>query len=458
MKVKSLLRSAVLLLALTLCLSLLGGCSSKGKTLMTLEKDGVSVSLSVNTYELMLSRIKGTLCFLKTSAGGFTADQDKFWDYIERMEGRPTETLDSFYRSQVLENCKSYLVGLYLFESMGLSLPASTEAAVDDQLGELLLTDADGSKNKLNQILSAYGVNYELLREAYLMSAKVELVQKELYGENASLIGDNIKMEYLEENYVHFHQYFLEAYHYRYETDVNGDVIYYHTETEQIEHIYYDVHTGFTKTDSEGNPLTDKKGDVIYYTDATCKKIAYNTTYGAPRATVSEDGIYQTKPMTPEELDAVKKKADETFASLQGLSPDEFEAEIEKKQGELIKQGIKNELYADGYYLRTDTDYLAGGEEYEYLQTIVDALQTMEDGQMMMVKSSVGYHILMKYAPTEKAYANAENEVWFSNFNSSLVEKMFFELCETHYADIVIDEKVLASVPSMKKIGINYYY
>ena len=57
MKVKSLLRSAALLLALLLCLSLLGGCSSKGKTLMTLEKDGVSVSLSVNTYELMLSMV-----------------------------------------------------------------------------------------------------------------------------------------------------------------------------------------------------------------------------------------------------------------------------------------------------------------------------------------------------------------------------------------------------------------
>ena len=458
MKTKSLLRSATLLLALLLCLSLLGGCSSKGKTLMTLEKDGISVSISVNTYELMLSRIKGTLCFLKTSAGGYTADQDKFWDYLESMDGGEMKTLDDFYRETVLDNCKTYLVALYLFEQKGLSLPASTVEKIDDDLNELLLTDADGSKNKLNQILSAYGVNYDLLREAYLMTAKMELLQKELYGENASMIGDNVKTEYLNENYVHFHQYFLETYHYRYEQDANGDTVYYYADGEKKGDIYYDVHTGFTKTDSEGNPLTDKNGDVIYYTDATCKKIAYNTTHGFPQAITSKDGIYQTVPMTQTELDFVKAQAEATFDSLQGLSAEDFEAEIEKKQEELVKQGIRNELYTDGYYLRTDTDYLAGGEEYEYLQTIVDALQTMEDGQVMMVKSSVGYHILMKYPHSDKAYAKEENEVWFSDFNTSLVEKLFFALCEGYYTDIQIDDKVLATVPSMKKIGINYYY
>lgn len=458
MRKRNLLRSSVLLLALLLCLSLLGGCSSKGKTLMTLEKDGISVSLSVNTYELMLSRIKGTLCFLKTTAGGYTADQEKFWDYLESMDGGAMQTLDTFYRNTVLENCKAYLVALYLFEQKGLSLPAATVEKIDDELNELLLTDADGSKNKLNQILSAYGVNYDILREAYLMTAKMELLQKELYGENASMIGDNVKTEYLNENYVHFHQYFIETYHYRYEVDANGDTVYYYTEGEKKGDIYYDTHTGYTKTDNDGNPLTDKNGDVIYYTDATCKKIAYNTTYGLPLAVASEDGIYQTVPMTQTEMAEVKEKAEATFASMEGLSPEDFEAEIEKKQDELVKQGIQNELYADGYYLRTDTDYLAGGDEYEYLQTIVDALQTMEDGQMMMVKSNVGYHILMKYPNSDKAYAKEENEIWFSDFNTSLIEKLFFELCEGYYADIQIDEKVLATVPSMKKIGINYYY
>lgn len=458
MRMNKPLRSLALLLALLFCISLLGGCASKGKTLMTLEKDGISVSLSVNTYELMLSRIKGTLCFLQTSAGGYTAEQDKFWDYIERLEGQEAQTLDAFYRNKVLENCKAYLSALYLFESMGLSLPASAIAEVDGQLEELLRTDADGSKNKLNQILASYGVNYDLLREAYLMSAKVEMLQKELYGENASLIGDNIKTEYLEENYVHFHQYFIESYHYRYVTDENGDTVYYHTEGEKKGHVCYDEHSGFTKLTNDGTPLTDKQGDVIYYTDATYKKIAYNTTYGMPQAVISDDGIYLTDPMTKEELEATKTKADETFASMQGLSAADFEEEIARRQDELVKQGINNELYADGYYLRTDTDYLEGGAEYEYLQTIVDALQTMEDGQMLMVQSNVGYHILMKYAPTEKAYEMAENEVWFSTFNTSLVEELFSALCAQHFDAICIDEKVLATVPSMKKIGINYYY
>ena len=51
-----------------------------------------------------------------------------------------------------------------------------------------------------------------------------------------------------------------------------------------------------------------------------------------------------------------------------------------------------------------------------------------------------------------------ENKTWFSSFYSGLIEQLFMERCEEHANDISIDEALLATAPSMKEVGINYYY
>jgi len=453
---KHLLRTLALFLLLAVCLGAFSACSSKGKTLMSLEKDGISVSFSVNLYQLMLSRMKGTLVFNQVTAGGYTANQAKFWDYTDYVEGKGNLTLDQHYRTSILDNCRTTLVSLYLFEREKLSLSAATMEKIESDLQELVRTDGNGSKTKLNAVLAQYGVNYDMLREAYIMSAKVEAVQKELYGEKAELIGYNLKDNYLNENYVHFRQIFLEEYHYVYKKDSNGDVIYYHTEGDQKGHVFYDIYNGERKVLDNGDYATDDHDDEIYYVKGTSyKKIAYDSTNGQPSIELAEDGIsYKTTEMTTEEKEALKTKAEALYAQVDGVSAAEFEAKIAERNKEL---GI-SEVYTDGYYLRTDTDYLSGGNTYEYLQQIVDALQTMEDGETMMVKSAMGYHLIMKYAHSEKAYEKEANEVWFSDFNTRLIEKLYLELCKSYYADIKVDEAVLATVPSMKEIGINYYY
>ena len=162
---KIILRTAALTLA---CLLLLLGCvscSGKGKTLMSLNKDGVSVSLSVNFYELMLSRMKGTLSGYGYTANGVTADYAAFWDFKDTFNGSELQTIDQYYRDNILENCRTYLVALYLFEKEGLSLSAATKEEIEDRLNELILTDGNGSKTKLNSVLSVYGVNYDILKE-----------------------------------------------------------------------------------------------------------------------------------------------------------------------------------------------------------------------------------------------------------------------------------------------------
>ena len=83
----------------------------------------------------------------------------------------------------------------------------------------------------------------------------------------------------------------------------------------------------------------------------------------------------------------------------------------------------------------------------------------MEAGTVAKITSdAAGYHIIMKYDPTPKAYENAANEVWFKNFNSGLVEKLFLERCQSLYADMTVNEKVFASASDIKKIGVNLYF
>ncbi len=114
--------------------------------------------------------------------------------------------------------------------------------------------------------------------------------------------------------------------------------------------------------------------------------------------------------------------------------------------------------YDDGYYLQKGIDYAASGADYAYLSDIVSKLDTMEIGEMSIVQSDYGYHIIRKYAHSQKAYENEVNEAWFENFNSDLIDYLFLETCKKHYDAIQLDEKVYAKTPSMKEIGINLYY
>ena len=81
------IRLCTLLLALALLALPLASCSSRGKPLLTLDKDGVKVTFSVNLYEFMLSRMKGALVSGGYTVGGYTPEQDAFWEYQDTFNG-----------------------------------------------------------------------------------------------------------------------------------------------------------------------------------------------------------------------------------------------------------------------------------------------------------------------------------------------------------------------------------
>ena len=433
-KVKLLL----LILALSLCLPLLAGCAgNQGKTLLSIG----DTTLSVNTYQLLLSRMKGTLARYQ-----YDVESDDFWNTLVDMEH---STYDEYFRQTILENAKTYVIGAYLFDQVHkLSLSQDTIASIDAELAEYVDYDGDGSKVAFNQILAEYGVNYDILRETYIMEAKIDALKLYLYGEKASKIADTVKEQYYQDNYVCFKQIFLASYYYVCQTDENGDNIYYTTNSLGSQIICYDKENGTTKTDKNGNVIKDKQGYEVYYTEDG--KIAYDKETGSTAFKFDKDGEPIVVDYTKEELVKIKQEAKDILAQLSPSDYDGFEIQMEKRGEDEDAQ-----KYENGYYLHKDASSYTS---YPYLESIVKKLADMEVGQTALVESDYGYHVIMKYPTEEGAYKEEENADWFENFEEGLIDSMFASLCEEYSDQVKIDQAVLDTVPSMKQIGVNFYY
>ncbi|MBQ8440898.1 MAG: hypothetical protein IJX19_09575 [Clostridia bacterium] len=454
---KSVLRILAACLALLLCVPLFS-CSKKGKTLLTLKKDGVKVTFSVKEYELMLTRVKGAL-----AASQFSVNDEAFWEQSDKYDGSNFQTLNNYYKESILDNCRTYLVALYLFERDNLKLSDEAIQSVEDKMAELVRVDGQGSKTKLNSLLSTYGVNYDILKEAYLMQEKIAAWKDYKYGKNAEQLGKNIKEEYLLENYAHFQQIFLPAYTFAYETDANGDDIYYYDDkSDNPGHICYDVHNGVAATDQDGKPLLDENGDQIYYVkNSDGKKIAYNTAKGQRTFAKNTNGSYKIEALDFDALEVLSEKVEDLMKDLKDSTYAEFE-EVMRKEIESANEDHPSDSqvpdYLDGFYIKKALDYASAGEDTAYLDEIVEKLETVNDGEIFMVKSTEGYHIIKKYPHTEKAYEKEENADWFGDFNSLLIEKLFDEECRSHFGDIKLNEKQWKKTPDMVDVGVNYYY
>lgn len=175
-------------------LSLVSCSSSKkfGEPLMTLGGE----QITVNMYQLWLSRVKGAY-------GG--ADE-AVWD--EKTEdGR---TYNEIFTDFVKQNAITFICALHEFSELGLKLPKDRINEIDDVMQTMLEERGDGSKTALNGILSQYGVNYDILREIYIIEEKLNYLGEYLYGANGTeKITETIRNEYYHDNYVRIQQIFL---------------------------------------------------------------------------------------------------------------------------------------------------------------------------------------------------------------------------------------------------------
>ncbi|MBQ8848972.1 MAG: hypothetical protein IJ011_01410 [Clostridia bacterium] len=426
-------RIIALLLTLLMTVACFAGCSSKGKTLMKIE----DTEISVNLYMLYLSRLKGILC--SSYAFGSDALSDSFWDTVMSKEGM---TYNTYYTDSILENTKTYLAAMYECELRGLELPDETLDEIDARINEFIENDAGGSKTTFNSMLAAYGVNYNILREAYIIEEKIELLKDTVYGVDGELIAKNLIDDYYEQNYARFKQIFFYTYDYVYITDDNGDDIYYNKDGS----IAYDT-SATPKTDSDGEAVYDSNGDRIYITlnEDGLSRIAYDKKNGTRHHKTDEDGSYLVADLEGEELQAVLDSAAQVMEKTAENDFSGFEALMSS-----------DETYPNGYYMTEDTNYDS--------PEVVEALFEMEIGEVRMITSDYGVHIIMKYELEEDGYKKDENSDFFIStttgnyvFMSDIKNQLMSSYLEQHKDKIIIDEALLEGV-DMKSVDPNFYY
>ncbi len=445
-------RSIAVILACVLVLACLVGCSSKGKKLMELEKS----EITVNMFMLLMSRMKGTLA----ATLGTKVNTNTFWSTV--VDAKTGQTYDEYYKEKVLDSAKTYIAALALFDELELELPDSYIEEIDLAMDELVESVGEGSKTYLNSVLADYGANYKVLRETYIMEAKIAYLSDHLFGANGSLISEENYEEYYQETYVRFKHVFFYNTKPVYETDENGDVIYYKDLSADPMRIAYKTQTDDEsinlrkKTDADGNVLKDKNGDVIWiYTDADGKdRVSYdkgstgNPTY--PNALLDEDGYTKTEKLSTEEAKALSDEVQYVMESVK-----EGEYSLFDKYVEEYGEDPGMDAYPNGCYLTATSNYDS--------TEVRDALFEMEVGEIRRIESDYGIHIVMKYELDEGGYAKEENKDFFRkedgsfSFIGDIKNKLLGVYLEKYKEDIVIKEDLLDSL-SMTDVKANYNY
>ena len=382
-----------LMLALVLVLSALTGCSSKGKTLMTLEKE----KISVNTFYLFLSRMKGY--FVADAAYGESARYDSFWETLMSTDGT---TYDTFYTNQVLDNMKSYIAALHLFRERGLKLPDETIDAIDAELQEIIDIEWNGSKTEFNAKLAEYGANYEVLREAKIIEAKIDYLRADLFGENGEKIDSKLKEPYYQANYRRFKHMFFYTYKYVTEIDEEGN--------EKI------------VTGTDGYALTEDM------TEAEIRLVIDRANEAMEKAVVKEKN-------------GKKYGDEELFNSM--LSEKNSNGKYVYNEDKGMQQNV------NGVYVKRDSDYDS--------PEVVEALFEMEVGEIRLIRSKQGFHVLMRYENDEGAYANSANEGSFGGFIRELESLLMVDYLKPYKELVVVDEKAFKEI-SIKDVAPNLYY
>ena len=434
------------ILALMLLLGCLVGCSSTGKTMMELKHDGITVTMSLNVFQLYLSRMKGMI----VSSVGAEALGDSYWDV--KVDQKLT-TRNEQYTMQILREAKTYLAALYLFEQRGLELPKETEKAIDKEIEELIANDANGSKAQFDELLAEYGANRKVLKEAMLIEAKIAYLKESLFGVNGSMIDDESAdgpvNQYYVQNYRRFKQIFRPTYDYAYETEEGTDTVIYYTDT-TYKHRAYDT-TAEPKVDINGATVKDANGDTIYVKDG---KTAYDTKNGVRKHLLDNKGNKLVESFTGNRLNQVIDAVAQIEEQIVEKDEAVFDGLVGKYNLDVDQNG--NELYPNGYYATQSTKFDS--------PDVIKKLFTLEVGESATIKSDYGYHIIMRYELEEQGYSKKENSDFFIGtksgayvFAEDLQNQLLSGYLEQYVEMILVDEVILAEA-DIKRIGANLYY
>lgn len=392
-------------------------------------------------YELMLSRVRGDLAGSKQDVKSYS-----YW--TEKYEGTD-QTREEYYNSYVLNSCKNYFAAAVLFDREGMTLSKDKLLEIDEEiqfhidLGYV----GGGDVEKFNTLIKKYGVDADSLRECYIIEAKYEAIMNKLYG-GGTLIGDAVKEEYYQANYYRFKQVLFPKFYYDYERDDNGDIIYFDV-NEKVP--LYDTKNGSVRYDENNVRLRDRFGEVIYF-DENGKRL-YNTEKGLPSVKLDENGEGIKYEYTDEELGKIKGEAETLSKEIAKKNFAAFESAVKGNENII---GYDN-AYPDGYYL-SDIESAGYTGSSAYLNEILGALKEMGVGDIRLIESDYGYHVIMKYELDEGKASDGEYAEWFTNLNAYIMNEMFLERIKDILPEISPIEENIKKARSIRNIGTNYDY
>jgi hypothetical protein len=255
--------------------------------------------------------------------------------------------------------------------------------------------------------------------------------------------GDTARDEYYEKNYVRFRQILLPLYEYLYETDENGDTVYYKEGTDRI---YYDT-DGVTKKGTDGKTIVDDNGDTVYYTEGG--KIAYNTKKGVTRGIDKDkDGYTDYKMLDKESAQLVKDQAERLKEVIVAGDFTTFEDYGKKMSEEELWSA-----YPNGMYINKNKNY-----SIAYLDDMQEALTNMAVGDVALIEADNAYHLIMKYDIEASGYKNDANKDWFESFEDEVISEILDAMCQKYMDQVVVNAEALETAMDMRTIGSNIDY
>lgn len=449
--IRKIIKITAAVLALLMIACPLAACSTANKTAVSLGDNKVSVGM----YSLMASILKGSLAY-----GNPSANTAAFWDTVVNKDSGQTN--EGLYNGVLLETVKNNLYKLAIFDELGLTLPEATVAEIDEKLAFWVDYDGEGSKNNFNEELSKYGANYDILRDYMIMAAKIEYVVEYLYG-GGEKISDGVKQQYLDESYVRFKQILLPYFEYVYETDENGDDIYY---TEDGKICYDPDNKDATTVDSDGDGKSnrDKNGDIIWYIDDEKGNphICYDKENGKRKNLLDDNGKEVTREYNSAEKSEVWNNADKIYKETQTGNFNGFEA-LMLVYDENYGNTAETDITGESIYLNKDIEY-----KPLYPDGVVDKLAKtaagIAVGEIARIETDYGVHIIMRYELEDNAWENKsysgyfEDETGISDFTALLINSLFYDEVQRtkdRLGEVKVDAAAVADV-SIKTVGINY--
>ena len=441
---KKTVKIIIVALAVIMLISTLSACSVQGESVMTIADKG----MSVNTYQLLLSRMKGTLY-----SYGYDVTNERFWRTIISTDGT---TYDDYFTASVQEQASRYIIADYLFDRNGLVLTDDRIEMVDKLMNAYV--KQAGSKSELNSRLAKFGANYDILRELLILETKIDMLKDHLYGDKGERLEEGVKERYFNKNYVAFSQIFLATYFYINQLDEFGDQVYY--TNEKYTAIAYDTVNGVTKTDEYGKVIVDAFENPRYFT--ADGKIAYDTEKGVigyepekgddGKIKTDDDGIVikKIKKMTTAEIEEVAKKASTYLEACNG------DIDLFIEHAEIYGEG---EGDGETMYLYSGADYYGSiDSSLGYLDDISEGIKKGQLGDCFVVQSEYGFHIVCKYEMEKGAYDDEKHQDTFSDFYLNLIAGIFDEECKQYESAVVINVDAMTSAPTMAEVEVNTLY